>query len=128
MLQLAIAICEKKKISDKRQSRNFMFISMTRSKGWVYLYASGRVKTKFMSELHKIQKNVPNILFSYPSQKTINEISKINYLIDNPAAKQIDLDIDKFKRTIEQADAETLKILIDLNPDFKSKLQSLLND
>lgn len=121
-------IYEKKKISDKRQSRNFMFISMTRSKGWVYLYASGRVKTKFMNELRNIQKNVPNILFSYPSQKTINEISKINYLIDNPAAKQIDLDIDKFKRTIEQADAETLKILIDLNPDFKSKLQSLLND
>lgn len=121
-------IYEKKKISDKRQSRNFMFISMTRSKGWVFLYASGRVKTRFSNELQKIQKNMPNILFSYPSQNTVNEISKINYLIDNPAAKQIDLDIDKFKRTIEQADAETLKILIDLNPDFKSKLQSLLNE
>ena len=113
-------------MSAQRQSRNFMFISMTRSKGWVYLFATGRVKTKFEEELKLIRKNIPNIYFSYPSAEKVNEISKINYLIDNPAAKQLDVDISKFKKALSYANEDTLKALIDLDPEFKNKLKNKL--
>lgn len=121
-------IYEKRVFAEQRQSRNFMFISMTRSKGWVYLYATGRVKTRFQEELKKIKRNIPAIQFLYPSAETINRIAKINYLIDNPAAKQIDIDIEKFKKTLSNADPETLRALIELDPDFKSKLKDILED
>lgn len=121
-------IYEKKRFAEQRQSRNFMFISMTRSKGWVYLYATGRIKTKFQEELKKIKRNIPTIQFVYPSSEIINRIAKINYLIDNPAAKQIDIDIEKFKKTLRIADPETLKALIELDPDFKSKLKDILGE
>lgn len=121
-------IYEKYNFSQQRQARNFMFISMTRSKGWVYLYATGRVKTKFQEELKKILSNIPQIRFTYPSSEKINQIAKINYLFDNPAAKQLDINIEKFKKALEAADAETLKTLINLDPEFKDRLKGLIGE
>lgn len=121
-------IYEKSNMSAQRQSRNFMFISMTRSKGWVYLFATGRVKTKFEEELKNIRKNIPDINFCYPSAEKVNEISKINYLIDNPAAKQLDMDISKFKKALNCANEDTLKALIELDPEFKNKLKTLIGE
>ena len=121
-------IYEKKNITEQRQARNFMFISMTRSKGWVYLYATGRVKTKFQDEIKRINRNIPSIHFTYPSSEVVNQITKINYLIDNPAAKQIDYDIEKFKAALKNADRETLKALIELDPDFKLQLKGILGE
>lgn len=121
-------IYEKSNMSAQRQSRNFMFISMTRSKGWVYLFATGRVKTKFEEEFKNIRKNIPDINFCYPSAEKVNEISKINYLIDNPAAKQLDMDISKFKKALNCANEDTLKALIELDPEFKNKLKTLIGE
>lgn len=112
-------IYEKNSISSQRQARNFMFISMTRSKGWVYLYATGRVKTRFQDELREITKNIPSISFIYPNPDKINEISKINYLIDNPLAKQLDNDISKFKKVLGNANTDTIKALLELDPNFE---------
>ena len=105
-----------------------MFISMTRSKGWVYLFATGRVKTKFEEEIKQIRKNIPNIYFCYPSAEKVNEISKINYLIDNPAAKQLDMDISKFKKALNYANVDTLKALLELDPEFKNKLKDIIGE
>lgn len=121
-------IYEKSNMSAQRQSRNFMFISMTRSKGWVYLFATGRVKTKFEEELKQIRKNIPDIYFCYPSAEKVNEISKINYLIDNPAAKQLDMDISKFKKALNYANVDTLKALLELDPEFKNKLKDIIGE
>lgn len=92
---------------------------MTRSKGWVYLYATGRVKTRFQDELREITKNIPSISFIYPNPDKINEISKINYLIDNPLAKQLDNDISKFKKVLGNANTDTIKALLELDPNFE---------
>ena len=110
----------------QRQARNFMFISITRSKGWVYLSAVGRVKTAFSDEYKKIQKNLPDMKFIYPSDDLIQELAKIDFLTNNPNARQLDDDITKIKRAMSAGKEELLKQLLDLDPEFKSSLQKLL--
>lgn len=116
-------------MSHKRQSRNFMFISITRSKGWVYLYASGRVKTVFQKELRDIEKNCPEMIFEYPSEETINTLAKIDFLTKNPKAKSYDSSImAKIKQALASGDGEILKQLIELDPSLKDSLKALLGD
>lgn len=80
-------IYSKVSMSQERQSRNFMFISITRSKGWVYLSAVGRVKGVFSDEIKKIQKNLPDMRFIYPTDDKIQEMAKIDFLTNNPSAR-----------------------------------------
>ena len=114
---------------NKRQARNFMFISITRSKGWVYLFAAGRVKTNFQNEINAIQKNCPDMIFEYPSQEKIQQLSKIDFLTDNPKAKTYDDDIIRnIKKAINAGDAEILKHLIELDPNLRSALKKMLEE
>lgn len=110
----------------QRQARNFMFISITRSKGWAFLSAVGRVKTAFSDEYKKIQKNLPNMKFLYPSEDVIKELAKIDFLTNNPTAIQLDDNITRIKRAMSSGKEELLKQLLDLDPEFKSSLQKLL--
>ena len=103
-----------------------MFISITRSKGWVYLSGVGRVKTAFSDEYKKIQKNLPDMKFIYPSDDLIKELAKIDFLTNNPNARQLDDDITKIKKAMSSGKEELLKQLLDLDPEFKSSLQKLL--
>jgi len=112
--------------TSQRQARNFMFISMTRSKGWVYLYATGRVKTEFNSEMNAIKKNLPNISFTYPSNEKINELAKIDFLTNNPKAKAMNDELLKFKKAVKKGDASVVKALLDLDPELKEVLQQLV--
>lgn len=122
-------IYSKLDMSHKRQSRNFMFISITRSKGWVYLYASGRVKTVFQKEFRDIEKNCPEMIFEYPSEETINTLAKIDFLTKNPKAKSYDSSImAKIKQALASGDGEILKQLIELDPSLKDSLKALLGD
>lgn len=120
-------IYEKIKLPEQRQIRNFMFISITRSKGWVYLYAEGRVKSIFSREFENIQKNIPNILFTYPSEEKIKELAKIDFLLNNPKAKKIDETFKNLKENISQ-DLSVVKALIDLDPKFKEELKKIIGD
>lgn len=110
----------------QRQARNFMFISITRSKGWAFLSAVGRVKTAFSDEYKKIQKNLPDMKFLYPSEDVIKELAKIDFLTNNPNARQLDDDITKIKRAMSSGKEELLRQLLDLDPEFKTSLQKLL--
>lgn len=122
-------IYSKLDMSHKRQSRNFMFISITRSKGWVYLYAAGRVKTVFQKEIRDIEKNYPKLVFEYPSEETITKLAKIDFLTKNPKAKTYDSSImSKIKQAFASGDGEILKQLIELDPSLKDSLKSLLGD
>ncbi len=114
---------------NKRQARNFMFISITRSKGWVYLFAAGRVKTNFQNEMNAILKNCPDMIFEFPSQEKIQQLSKIDFLTDNPKAKNYDDEIIyNIKKAIDAGDSEILKHLIELDPNLRSKLKKMLED
>ena len=114
---------------NKRQARNFMFISITRSKGWVYLFAAGRVKTSFQNEIKSIQKNSPNMIFEYPSKEKIQQLSKIDFLSDNPKAKTYDDDIIRnIKKAISAGDTEILKHLIELDPSLRATLKKMLEE
>lgn len=116
-------------MSHKRQSRNFMFISITRSKGWVYLYASGRVKTAFQKEFKDIERNCPDMVFEYPTEETIQKLAKIDFLTKNPKAKTYDSSImSKIKQALASGDGEILKQLIELDPSLKGSLKALLGD
>lgn len=119
-------IYSKSSMSQQRQSRNFMFISITRSKGWVYLSAVGRVKGVFSEEIKKIQKNLPNMKFIYPPDDKIKELAKIDFLTNNPTAKILDENVTKIKHAISSGKEELLKQLFDLDPDLKSSLKKLL--
>lgn len=121
-------IYSKSSIDARRQARNFMFISITRSKGWALLSAVGKVKSNFTAECKNINKYIPNIRFIYPDPDKIKELTRINFLTHNPKAKAIDNDINKLKLAIELGDATLVKQLIDLDPDFKKALQKLIGD
>lgn len=121
-------IYSKANISQQRQSRNFMFISITRSKGWVYLSAVGRVKGVFSEEMKKIQKNLPDMKFVYPSEDKIQELAKIDFLTNNPGAKLLDENVSKLKDAISSGKEELLKQLFDLDPDLKSSLKKILEE
>ncbi len=110
----------------QRQARNFMFIAITRSKGWAFLSAVGRVKTAFSEEYRKIQRNLPDMKFTYPSDDLIKELAKIDFLTNNPNARQLDDDITKIKKAMSTGKEELLKQLLDLDPEFKASLQKLL--
>lgn len=119
-------IYSKSSMSQQRQSRNFMFISITRSKGWVYLSAVGRVKGVFSEEVKKIQKNLPDMKFIYPSEDKIQELAKIDFLTNNPSAKLLDENMTKLKNAISSGKEELLKQLFDLDPELKSSLKKIL--
>ena len=119
-------IYAKTSMSQQRQARNFMFISITRSKGWVYLSAVGRVKGVFFEEMKKIQKNMPNMRFIYPADDKLKELSKIDFLTNNPGAKLLDENVTKIKHAISSGKEELLKQLFDLDPELKSSLLKIL--
>ena len=121
-------IYSKTNMSQQRQARNFMFISITRSKGWVYLSAVGRVKGVFFEEIKKIQKNMPDMKFVYPADDKIKELAKIDFLTNNPGAKLLDENVTKLKHAISSGKEELLKQLFDLDPELKSSLLKLLEE
>lgn len=121
-------IYSKTNMSQQRQSRNFMFISITRSKGWVYLSAVGRVKGVFFEEIKQIQRNLPDMKFIYPSEDKIQELAKIDFLTNNPSAKLLDENMTKLKSAISSGKEELLKQLFDLDPDLKSSLKKILEE
>jgi superfamily I DNA and RNA helicase len=121
-------IYDKKSITAQRQARNFMFISITRSKGWVYLYAVGRIKTAFESELKQITKNIPNMVFVFPDEDKLQELAKIDLITNNPKAKALDIDVSKFKRALKDTDITLVKALLDLDPEFKKSLKDLVGE
>lgn len=115
-------------IDKQRQCRNFMFISITRSKGWVYLSAVGGVKGEFQKEFKKIQRNLPNIKFIYPSVEKIKELAKIDFLTNNPVAKTLDENMAKIKGALHSGNEAVLRQLMDLDPEFKDSLIKLLQE
>ena len=119
-------IYSKVSVSQQRQSRNFMFISITRSKGWVYLSAVGRVKGVFIEEIKRIQKNLPDMKFIYPSADKLQELAKIDFLTNNPTARLLDEDVGKLKSAISSGKEELLKQLFDLDPELKNSLKKIL--
>lgn len=119
-------IYAKASMSQQRQARNFMFISITRSKGWVYLSAVGRVKGVFFEEIKKIQKNMPNMKFTYPADDKLKELAKIDFLTNNPGARLLDENVSKLKNAISSGKEELLKQLFDLDPELKSSLLKIL--
>lgn len=119
-------IYSKASMSQQRQARNFMFISITRSKGWTYLFAVGRVKTAFSEEIKKIEKNLPNMKFVYPSEEKIQELAKIDFLTNNPTAKRLDKNIEELKKAISSGNGEIIKQLFNLDPDLKLSLEKIL--
>ncbi len=121
-------IYAKASMSKQRQTRNFMFISITRSKGWVFLSAVGRVKGVFSEEIKKIRKNLPNMKFIYPTEEKIQELAKIDFLTNNPKAKILDENISKLKSEISSGNEELLKQLFDLDPELKASLKKILEE
>lgn len=112
--------------NQQRQIRNFMFISITRSKGWIYLSAIGRVKTAFSEEIKKIQRNLPNMKFKFPDETTLVELAKIDFLTNNPIAQKLDNDISNIKKALDAGNEAVLKQLLNLDPTLKESLKKLL--
>lgn len=118
----------KKTPLERRQIRNFMFISMTRSLGWVYLVASGRVKTAFLKEYSEIKRNYPKIRFTYPSIETLERIKKVDYLSKNPNSIRANQDLINMRKILKNNNTEMLKKLLELDLDMLEDLKRLVAD
>ena len=121
-------IYAKSTMVEKRKARNFMFISITRSKGWVYLCAVGRVKGKFTSEYKKITDNIPNLVFTYPDDEQIKLMAKIDFIQDNPKARDIDQSFLTLRKAVDTGDSAVVKRLLELDPQMKETLRKLLGE
>lgn len=119
-------IYQKTNMFEKRVARNFMFISITRSKGWVILTAAGRVKGRFSGEFRKIAGQIPNMVFVYPDEENRKLMAKIDFMYDNPKAKEVDTSLATLRNLLEKGDSAVVKQLLELDPNLKSALLDLL--
>lgn len=110
----------KRKI-ENREFRNYTFISLTRSNGWLYIL--GKHYDLIENEIQKIQDNFPTIIFNYPSKEKINEIRSIDIIQNDEKVLDAESKLFDLKKQLislfDNQDDSKLKSLLDLYPEFK---------
>lgn len=111
--------------AEKRILRNMLFVSITRSKGWVFLSASGENANKFREEFDKIQadinKDTPEFNFQFPSKKRCMELSRLNYILKKSDKEQeINNILKNLEEIIDSNNADIYKLFI--NDNMKKKI------
>lgn len=53
------------------RKRNALFVSITRSLGWCFVFSSGPKQTELTKEFDMIFKNYPKLVFNYPSEENL---------------------------------------------------------
>lgn len=72
--------------------RNAIFVSITRSRGWCYIYGMGELNTILQTEISKIQIDYPQFKFTFPSADAIKR--KYTILSSNKNLEKIDDEIN----------------------------------
>jgi len=72
----------------RRINRSFIFVAMTRAKGWCFLTASGEGGASFLEEYERVSEDFPKLKLKYPSKKEMDRIRKIDYITKDEQAKK----------------------------------------
>lgn len=72
--------------------RNAIFVSITRSRGWCYIYGQGEANTILIDEITKIQTDYPFFRFDFPSTEEIKR--KYSILTSKKDIEKADNDIN----------------------------------
>ncbi|MBT0812976.1 DEAD/DEAH box helicase [Litoribacter ruber] len=99
--------------------RNSMFVSITRSRGWCYIYSSGENNSKLKTEINKILNDYPKFEFVFPSIDSIKR--RYSILTSSKNLEKFDSQIDEILKN-EDLNALLIEKLLK-DPEFLNKLR-----
>lgn len=117
---------EEKNLYEKRILRNMLFISITRSKGWVFISSNGETGTEFSSEFKRMREDISNSEFNFvfPDAKQFHDIKELNLLVtDNKKIEKLQNKAEIINELIENGDLSALKMF--LSKESIEKLKEL---
>ncbi|MGX7595604.1 DEAD/DEAH box helicase [Planococcus plakortidis] len=101
---------------EKRILRNMIFISLTRSKGWLYLSAAGNNARTFMEEVDRAMFDISQgkYYFPFPSEDMLKEIEHLNMLTkDNKKIEKLQDNAELLRKLAEAEDLSELDMFLD---------------
>lgn len=114
-------------MAKRRIARNSFFISMTRSKGWVFVSVAEDNIDLFKEEYEKIVSKLPCFEFDFPSQAEFEKMVNIDYIFKSDKTAKFERDIEALKAVL--GDKEKLKLLnLFLDDDTKESIKNLLGE
>ncbi|MGM7703475.1 DEAD/DEAH box helicase [Pseudalkalibacillus sp. Hm43] len=111
----------------KRILRNMLFISMTRSKGWLFISGNGEQAKEFNREFEKMKDDIyrGEFNFKFPSKEQYESINDLNLLtMDSKKAEKLQGQAELINELLENGDISSLKMFLD--EDVLAKLKSEL--
>lgn len=114
-------------MAKRRIARNSFFISMTRSKGWVFVSGAEDNIDLLKEEYEKIVSKLPCFEFDFPSQAEFEKMVNIDYIFKSDKTAKFERDIEALKAVL--GDKEKLKLLnLFLDDDTKESIKNLLGE
>ncbi len=114
-------------MAKRRIARNSFFISMTRSKGWVFVSGAEDNIDLFKEEYEKIVSKLPCFEFDFPSQAEFEKMVNIDYIFKSDKTAKFERDTEALKAVL--GDKEKLKLLnLFLDDDTKESIKNLLGE
>lgn len=111
-----------------RISRNFLFISITRAKAMVRIFACDKTQ-QFVNEMKKIIDNYPKYKFKFPTLEEEKELQTIDLIMKNPSARKLNNTLESLNKLLNNpTELELAAKLIQGNPELVEKLKELMNN
>ena len=129
-----VIVCNAEKIytSNNKQAarinRNLLFISITRAKAMVKIFACDK-SGNFIDEMNKILENYPKYKFIFPTKEQENELATIDLIMKNPEAREMNKTIEKLNKLLQgEKEFDVANQLLKNNPDLLEKLKEILTN
>ncbi|GED57222.1 ATP-binding domain-containing protein [Brevibacillus formosus] len=99
---------------EKRILRNMIFISTTRSKGWLFISASGSHAKAFEEEYGKIVSSIPYYKFPFPTKEMLERIENLNMLsVNNKKVEELQNEAETLAKIVESGNLGMLEMFLD---------------
>lgn len=102
------------------RSRNAMFVSVTRSRGYCYISGNGPRVKELAEEIRRIDEDYPKFNFKFPSEEEINRRRVI--------LSKADSEVEKTQRQAEELILKNPEILIEALKQHKDLLNKIIKD
>ncbi len=123
----ANSMYEETSMAKRRIARNSLFISMTRSKGWVFVSGAENNIDLFEEEYKRIIEKLPCFEFVFPSNDEFEKMTNIDYIFKSDKTAKFERDIESLKAVL--GDKDKLKLLnLFLDDDTRESLRNLLGE
>lgn len=100
----------------RRILRNMLFISMTRSKGWLFISGYGNGAKEFKEEFGRMKEDISKgeFNFIFPSKEQYESINNLNLLtLDTKKAEKLQGQADLINDIVASGDLSALKMFLD---------------